>query len=403
MELEKLALQDALERLDKWNRRYLADFETADGTLPVGYSDALIRDEVVSLHTYNGESEKAGSYRYVHGKKGGPGEFGAFGGTFTKRDQVQLIEHLGLVAKVQGGSKTFIGDEEIDKNLPLLDALRSGGILQPSTDYNREEPHERYSIVARFKERCGNRAGPHVGPALNLIAFAILTGLHDHLKENGIVRVLLERLLSEKPTDFTGIDDHDIAAVQGHHWCASVPDLDDPTNPPIALIYTVAGCQGDACDLHGHENDILRNTIEAGYVFHASHSRRQGQAESAPTRRGWSWASDEEIARSVFSEAVKVSGISFSQLQAWSDAKDNEGRVSTERRGLRAKEIIKSFVEIRRKEAEEEDSPELSKEIAQFIFRHFYGIRKNRTKDTFWSANAAREDFLRKAKGKLKD
>ncbi len=394
MELEKSALQDALERLDAWNRPYLADFKSADGTLPVGYTEALVREDVVVLQTRDGATEKAGSYRYVHGKKGGPGEFGAYK-TFTKYDQDQLIERLGLVAKVQGGSKTFKSDDEIDERLPLLDALRSGGVLLPSIDYDRE-PHQRYSIIDRYKRLYGNKPGPHVAPALNLIAFAVLTGLHEHLRADGILYILLERLLSENPVDFTDISDNAIKGVQGHHWCAPVPDLDESTNPPIALIYTIAGCEGETCNLHGHENDILRHTMEAGYVFHASYALRQGLVENARTRKGWKWASDEEIARSVFSEAVSVSGITFSELQAWSDATDKDGRVSTARRDTRARDIIRSFVE--EKVGKQSGC---SREIAQFIFDNFYGIRKNNTKDTFWTSKATREDFLAKAKTHL--
>jgi hypothetical protein len=308
----KDALQEALAYLDDKNREFLRNIEDKPDQRALGYSEALGAEYV---------DETVVGYRYVHRDRGGPGKIGADGAFSPKKQRELLIDFLKFDRLLGKKLPTFHFDHEVDEVSPPLDRYRTGGILPALPPERKSEfspPHE----LTGIEEKYGGFSEPqrYAGPTLNLIAFALLADLHGDLEEGGILRNFLASLMSDQVTAINTLipSGHAILEVRWHAWCAPVPDLHQPAGPAIALVYTLAKCDGDNCSACANVDAIEANTRAAAHKYYETVGLNTSKHET------WSFATKEGVSRSVLSYVVQSAEVSLKELEKWRDADANQ-------------------------------------------------------------------------------
>jgi hypothetical protein len=314
--------------------------------------------------------------------------------------QAELVESLNLEELARKDDSTFVGDKEFDSTLFPIDSIRYGGdiaALKPGQEHDVSPCYSHYKIIDRYRS-IAEKEGPQVGPALNLIAFAIFAGLEEHLTIGGVLFELLRNLLAEDSLGMPNIQVPAVADMKCHEWCAAVPDLDNLSDPPLALIYTIAACPDHGlCGVDEVRKAAIEyNTIAAGHFFQAKIAEVAQTQPDEEGGRSYHFGAANELVRSVFARAIEKSGCDIRMVDLWKDGKSLDGRQdgNTAARSRRAQEIFNKYVE----SVAENVLTNEKKAIQDFIFREFYGEQPS-----YFESRANRATFRTKAHRALRE
>jgi hypothetical protein len=292
------ALMTVLDWLTDQNKScFDSVIDTAEATKSFGYSEALVRGEVVA-----GKAP----YRKILGSAGGAGtalaEIG-YGFTLQERD----IERFGLHKTL--ASSTFKTDGNLkSEKLRGWDALQCGGwFLPPTEDVSLDAPFLKSNVKSAYFANYNGQQSNLIGPAINLINFAMMSNCHSLITNGNSVSDLANGLLNNAKVSLVQENLPDIPYRQ---WFVPVVDMADPNAPPIALLYTIA-TQTDAQSTQIEKeraeiaNELVSTRMKSAALrFHYAIGQADGTTAAPVDNGNWSWASAATLSKLILSTAI---------------------------------------------------------------------------------------------------